>query len=270
MTKSRKHYTLNAKQLHTLKLIYKFRFISAPLLAKYKNLSSRGSMYTTLEILADQGYLAKRIDKNIAFQNKGARYYLAPEGLKVLRDTKTLSEKALHAMYKNKTVAEEFVVHHIATIKVYLKLRDSYPGLFYLFTRSELFDYDELPEPKPDIYLNSIASGKDSKEFILYIYSDKQLYVIKKDFDSILEHFDSGDWEGGDSADYPTVLMVCADSRVEDRVRQYIDTKLDNAGIDELRILTTTTKGLLNSNIENRAVWSDVTETEELLSLLKK
>lgn len=269
---SRRHNPLNAKQLHILQLIYKFRFMTAPLLAQYKNLKSRHSMYMTLELLAEQNYLAKRVDNNIAFQNKGARYFLTTEALKILRDNQALNKHALHAMYKNETVAEVFVDHHIETIRYYLVLRDIYPDKFHIFTRSELFDYTELPsEPRPDLYLNSITpKGRNAKEYILYIFTDKRPIVIKRMFDDIVEHFDSDEWdEEGEGTDYPTILMVCADSRVEDSLQQYIVTKLDNTGIDDLEVLTTTAKGLLNSNKTDRAVWSNVLEPEILIDLAR-
>ena len=226
-------------------------------------------MYMTLELLTQQEYLSKRVDRNIAFQNKGARYFLAPKAFKVLRETHSADEKSLHAMYNNKRVAESFVDHFIEIIRFYLVLRDSYPATFHLFTYSELFKYTELPaDPRPDLYLNSIAAqGDDSKQYILYSFTDKRLYAIKKDFDALVEHFDSGDWEEKNETDYPTVLIVCADSRAEESVRQYIVTKLDNTGIDDLEVLITSSKGLLNSNRANRAVWSDVLEPKELSTL---
>ena len=268
MTKSTIHNPLNSKQLHILKLVHKFRFITAPLLTQYKNLKSRQAMYATLELLAKQEYLSKRIDKSIAFQNKGASYFLAPKAFKVLRETHSADEKSLHAMYNNKRVAESFVDHFIEIIRFYLVLRDSYPGTFHLFTYSELFKYGELPaDPRPDLYLNCIAAKGDPKQYILYSFTDKRLFAIKKDFDALIEHFDSGDWEAESETDYPTVLLVCADSRAEESVRRYIAAKLDNTGIDDLEVLTTSSKGLLNSNRANRAIWSDVLEPEVLVSL---
>ncbi len=58
------HYPLNTKQLHILKLTYKFRFITAPLMARYLGLKSRHSMYEALERLVDRKYLGKRVDGN--------------------------------------------------------------------------------------------------------------------------------------------------------------------------------------------------------------
>jgi hypothetical protein len=270
MTKSIKYYPLNTKQLHILKLIHKFRFMTAPLLAQYKNLKSRHSMYMTLELLTQQEYLIKRIDRDVAFQSKGGRYYLARKSFKVLRDTQGYSKQSLHAMYKNNLVRESSVDIYIETIRFYLALRDSYPGTFHIFTRSELTDFSELPDPRPDLYLNSItASGDSSKEYLLYTFTDTQFFVFKKAFDAIIEHFDSDDWKEDveDETDYPAVLIVCADSRLEQRVQQHIAAKLDNTGIDDLEMLTTSSKGLLNSNKANRTIWSDVLEPEVLVSL---
>ena len=227
-------------------------------------------MYMTLELLTEQEYLVKKIDRGIAFQSKGGRYYLAPKAFKVLRDTQGYSKQSLHSMYKNNLIGESSVDIYIETTRFYLALRYSYPGTFHIFTRSELTGFSELPDPRPDLYLNSItASGDNSKEYLLYTFTATQFFVFKKTFDAIIEHFDEEDWkeEADDETDYPTVLIVCADSRLEERIRQHIVAKLDNTGIDDLKVLTTSSKGLLNSNKTSKAVWSDVLEPEVLVSL---
>ena len=264
MEKPSKHNTLNAKQLHLLKLAYKFRFITAPLMADYKGLKSRHAMYMTLERLAKQKYLGKRTDSNSNFQNKGIRYYLTPDGLKVLKDKYGFSNSAIFALYKNNIVSENFIEQYSDTLRVYLRLRASYPEVFHMFTKTELLDYDNFPEQLPNLYLNRIQSSElTTSEYMAYILPPTQLFILKKFLNMLLEHFDSGDWE----EDYPTIVLVCPDSGTEERVQKHIASTLDSAGIDDLLIYTTSLKALLNSDKQNLTIWSSVYEPGKLLSL---
>ena len=201
----------------------------------------------------------------MVFQSKGARYYLAPKGLKVLRKAELADEKSLHVMYKNKSLSEEFVDQHIDIIRLYLAISSSYPNKLHIFTNTELIPYSEFPaNTRPDLYIRSItAKANNLKEYMLYSFIGKRPYAIRKLFDAIVEHFDSGDWEEEAETAYPTLLIVCTDTRAEQSTRRYIATKLDNMGIDDLNVLTTTIRGLLNSNKANRAVWSSVLELEQ-------
>jgi len=241
-----RHYQLNSKQIHILKMTYKFRFITAPLLAQYKGWTNTRSSLRRLENLYVQGYLGKYLNKNELFQNKGTRYYLTPKALIYLRDNFRFNESILHAMYKNKSVGEAFIDHSIAIIRVYLSLRSSNPDVFKSFTANELGGYDFFPTPKPDLYLLRKKSSKaKTNEYLVYIFNDVQLFIIRKQFTKLLEHFDSGDWEAETGNPYPAILYILKDSSAEKRIRNYINTKLDWAGIDDLKVLTTNMKELL-------------------------
>ncbi|MFI5270980.1 MAG: hypothetical protein ACHQT9_02970 [Candidatus Saccharimonadales bacterium] len=268
MKQANRHNALNAKQVHILKLTYKFRFITAPLLAEYKGLSSRHSMYMTLERLASQDYLGKRVDANTDFQNKGARYFLTPDSFKELRDKHGLSERTKFAIYKNKSVSEDYIDGYITVLRVYLALRNAYPDTFHIFTSTELMDYDYMPEYHPDLYLNRIKASKTGvNEYILYNLTSTQFYVFKKQFDKLLEHFDSGEWEAAVETDYPAILLVVSDGKQEKKLQEYIAKVMDNSGIDDLSIYTTTIKALLQKDIPNTAIWSKAQEPGVLTQL---
>jgi hypothetical protein len=222
-------------------MTYKFRFITAPLLAQYKGLKSRAGVFRRLENLYDQCYLGKHQERNDHFQNKGSRYYLLPKALIYLRDYHQINDPALHAMYKNKSVDTAYIDHSIDILRVYLSLRSSYPKVFHIYTVNELSGYDYFPLPKPDLYLNRIKPSKSSpNDYLIYIYRDVQLFVIKKHFVKILEHFDSGEWEAATATNYPTIILACPNDRIENNLKTFITKVLDNAGIDDLPILTTT------------------------------
>lgn len=180
---------LNEKQIHLLKLVYKFRFVTSSLLAKYKGISISAVNYS-LEVLLSLGYLDRRFDKKFKLLGKGACYYLTAQGKNYLREHTEFSHNPLHAIYNNKTVGQIFIDHNIDVFRAFLSLRDSYPGAFHIFTKSELGDYDYFPKPVPDLYLNRIKIVDDRpNEYMLDIFADTQLFIIKKRIALYLEHF---------------------------------------------------------------------------------
>jgi len=258
---------LNDKQVHLLKMMYKFRFVSSSVLAGYKGVRV-SAINKSLNILVDHGYIARNYRKDYRILGKGASFYLKPKGLTYLRDNFKLNEKVLHAMYKNNSVGQAFIDHNLAVLSVYLALRNSYPDTFHIFTKTELADYNYFPVPLPDLYLNRIKPlSNNQNEFIVEVLTDSQFYVAKKRFACFLEHFDSGEWEAEVETSYPIILFVCPDSRIEKRLQNHIANVLDGAGIDDLGIYTTTNRALVGQKEANKAIWSSVYEPEKLISL---
>jgi hypothetical protein len=263
-----KDYNLNDKQIQLLKLTYKFRFMSAPLLAKFRE-TDRAVTGSALRTLVEKQYLGRHYDKSYKLQGKGASYFLAARGLRYLRGQPGLNEDVLRAMYKNRSLSRKFINHNLEVAEAYLALRNSYPEIFHMFTKSEQHTFDYFPDPRPDLYLNRIKPSESGhNEYMLDIFTEAPLFIIKKRAAAYMEHYDSGDWEGGSDADYPAVLMVVKDSSMEKQLQEHLASRLDSQGLDgELIIYTTTIKGLLS---QEPAIWSDVMEPQELLSLEKK
>lgn len=244
---------LNSKQVRVLKSLFKFRYASAELLAKQKNVSKR-SLNNTLTVLMDQGYVSRRYEKSYKLLGKPASYFLATKGLKLLRDEYGLSQKVLHNMYKNKSLSQSFIDHNQNIATVCLNLRAIYQDTFSIFTKSEIADLDYMPEQLPDLYLNRKEPSQDKpNEYLLDIFTDTQFFIIKKRIDAYIEHFDSGDWP---NSQYPTVLIACPDARTEEKLHKHIQITLDNNYIDDedLRFMTTSTKASLDGT--SKEIWT--------------
>ena len=248
-----------SNQDYILTLIFKFRFITTYTLAKYRNQSDHTVAYRSLEKLKDHGYLLKRYNNYDKIDRKSAIYSLSKIGIKYLRDAHKFNESALHAMYKNHQVTTEYTESYIELLELFNQLKRSYPLTFDIFSSVELIDQDYFPEPRPDLYLRRRDLKLNvSNEYFLYAVSDVQLFVIKKRLKSWLTHFDEEGWDG----DYPTILLVCGTQSIENRTRTYlVGLELE----DELRILTTTKKSLLESDTSE--IWMDYRTDQMLMSL---
>lgn len=248
---------LTQAQNELLKLLYKFRYSNSQLLSTHRNKSTT-AINKTLTILLNRKFIGRNYNQNYKLAGRGAEYYLTNVGIRYLRETYHLNEAVLHAMYKNKSIGQPFVQKCLLIYETYIKLQKQYGDKFTILTRAEVADSEGFPTPLPDLYFYS-----DTNDNLLDIFSDNLFYLIKKRIDQLIEHFEGGDWP---EKDYPTLLLVFSDSRVESKAQTYIEKKRDDNYIEDedLTILTTTQKALLTGS-EN-AIWTKGTD-KQLLSL---
>lgn len=269
MKTATRHNSLNTKQIRILKLLFKFRFISVPLLLEYTQAKSLASISKALKILQGQEYLARRYNNSYKLQGKAARYYLAKKALTYLRDEHGMDETVLHTMYKNKTVGELFMDHHLDIFKAFMCLSASYLRTFSIYTKYELGGLDYFPAPAPDLYLSRNDSLESAtNHFFLDVFTDTQFFVIKKRLEQYLEHYESGDWEADQKTGYPVILIACPDGRTEEKLQTHTSRLLDTSGIDDLIVCTTTTKALKVSS-GSSAIWTKTSESERTFDLSK-
>jgi DNA-binding MarR family transcriptional regulator len=234
---NKRYNKLNAKQLHILTLIYKFRFISIPLLTEYQKLKSQTTLLRNLKILEEQGYVGRRFDLSFKIDRKSAYYYLATKGISILKDDSRFDSGVLHSYYKNKTVSETFMQHSVDVLAIFNSIKHMYADSFDIFSKSELATFDNFPQNKPDLFLR----GKS--EYFITLAHDVQPFIIRKRLAEYIAHSEEDGW---DSGIYPILLFVFADSSNETRFLKYSKSALDSAGIDsdELHIGATTLQAL--------------------------
>ena len=251
MAKEKTHYNLNAKQLHILTLLYKFRYATIPLLTSYKNLKSN-SLQRTLDILLKKEYVGRKFEPVFKIDRKPAIYYLSSRGATYLKEDPRFDPNVLHSFYKNKSLSTGFMQHSIDTFTVYNALKKDYGDTYQIFTKQELGSFDDLPESKPDLYL------RGEQEYFVTLAHDTQPYLTRKRMGEYIDHSEEEGWNRGS---YPTLLFVFADSNNEARFLDFSKKALESAGIDigELTIATTTIKALTMPLRENK-VWTYVGE----------
>jgi DNA-binding MarR family transcriptional regulator len=260
MVNQRKEYVLNAQQIYVLRLLYKFRFITASFLAQYKGIS-RSACNQTMAILVKRELVDRHYSKNYKLLGKAARYYLTAKGIKYLKDNFSLNEAVLHAMYKNKSVTEHFIDHHIDTEQAFLHLKQNYPDQFYVHTRNEQARFDSFPSPRSDLWLKPTEAAQSSIQYFIELSHDVAPFLARKRLESLLQNYDE-DWQ---EEKYPTVCFVLADGRAEQNFQGYAKQVLDSSGMeDEVTIVTTSIKA---SQGANPAIWTDVLEPEKLIAL---
>lgn len=232
VAQTRKHLSLTKKQLHLLSLLYKFRFVTIPLLTTYKNLKSN-SLQRSFNLLLEENYIAKKYDASYKIDRKPAVYYLASKGINALKSDSRFHHAMLHAYYKNKSVSDAFIQHTVDTLEVFNRLVPRFDAEYELFTCQEVTHFDDFPETKPDIYL------RGEQEYFIMLAYDLPPFVIRKRLQEYVTHYDEGVWAG---EMYPTLIFILASDTAARRFLLHANDVLESAGIDshELRISATT------------------------------
>lgn len=244
--------TLYNSQLLVLQILYKFRFGTNDLIARYRDVHRFG-VNRTLLVLRDKGYIERKYDNKKKIQGESAVYHLSTKGIRYLKSRSELHPRILQAHYKNWLVSDEFIQRCLAVFKAYLILEAQYQGQYEVFTKSELAGFDHYPEQLPDLFL---AAKDGSKDFMLDLFLQEPFFVIKKRIKYYHDHRNE-DWAV--EQDYPSVLLVCPDARTEAKALQYTESNLD-----DFDFLITTVKAFMS---ESKAVWTNPVEPENLNGL---
>lgn len=262
---------LNSEQLDILRLLYRFRFGSSELIAKYVGKTNVKLVQKKLKVLEDQGFVGKHYDKSYRLQGKPAAYYLLPKGARLLKarlpEEKTITDQGIKALYRNKTASAEFIAHCHSIFKIALHCKVLYGDKLKLFTGIQLATQAYFPAWHPDIYA-ALQRGTDqanNKRFFLDILDGtKPFFVSVRKVRNYLKFSEEGDWP--ENRDFPTILTICDTQKNEKKLRRQIRRALEES-YEEPTFATTTMETFLAATTSKAKVWSDVTEPEDLVNL---
>ena len=177
MDTMKRHNKLSEKQINILIVIYRFRFITIPLLAKY-NLVSNQSIAGSLKVLEEMGLIEKRYISSYRIQGKAARYFLSPKAIKLFKDNEDINQHSLNLFYKTKLLSEDAVDSHIQTLQTYIDYKAKLTNNYTLKTKYELYKHEDQPDPPSDIYARS--NIKQQSDIFIEIHNNSQTFVIQK------------------------------------------------------------------------------------------
>lgn len=220
----KKERKLNKGQSAVLTLLYRYRFTTSELLAKFENQKHLQVTRSRLATLEKQGYIGKRYDGSYKLAGKFASYYLLPKGLRYLKSIEVVDPQVSKMIYNDSKASDKFVDFCLSVSRTAQALSSFYDGEAKVFTRTELLDYDYFPQPQPDLYLS--IKRKTLRHYFVDIYDDATpAFVAVKKIKRYAEHHDSGEWESTDSA-YPEVIIACTSDKAEQRLRKKLSVTI--------------------------------------------
>ena len=258
---------LNSKQLHLLKIIYKFRYVSAKLISKYLGLTV-STINSNLSILVDQGYVSRFYNTSYKLNGKGASYYLTVKSINLLKNDEVFNLRSLKLMYKNKSLSQMTIDHHLLIFECYLKLRTKFKDGYRIFGKYELYGDETYPNPPADLYIQKIQSAQNTcSDYLIDIFEDTPPFVIEKRLKAIMDHLESEQYQKTTNRLYPSILIICADERIEKRLMKPIEYVHDSTANYKQPILTTTQKRFNDSKSADDIVWTDALEPEKVITI---
>jgi hypothetical protein len=236
---------LNTSQQSILEALYKFRFGTVKLLAKYTNDTTVRYTQERLRILHEQGFIGRRYDKSYHLLNKPSTYYLLPNGIERLAQNPELFKASVLRNIRNDTKASQrFIDHCLNIFNVWAELQDTYEDTFSFKTRSDTRELAHFPVPQPDGYvLFKSKSGKLPKHYILECFdTTKPQTVMRQRLVELVEHASSGAWPKPSL--YPDLLIVCPDWLIP-RAKTWAEHAIAEGWVHDLEILVTTKAHLM-------------------------
>ena len=161
---------LSGQQQRILKLLFKFRFVSAGLLAMVMGIRREG-VYQVLEQLVAKKLVTKVYEAKYRIDRKPAYYYLNKTGVTAVRKLMDAKESVVHALYKNDEMTDDFVSHSMTLMQCYVSIMKYLPDGSDIFSKTEINRFKQFPKNRPDLYIRT----PDGKEAIVVIVDDKPL-----------------------------------------------------------------------------------------------
>lgn len=255
---------LNPDQLTILELLYRFRFGTSTLFNQTLKPTHRQSLNSRLDILTDQKYIEKNYHKSYKLLGKPASYYLLPNGLAVLRQREDTSPNVLKNMYKDANASEAFVNHWLTIFAISNQLEARYGDRMELFTKSELADYTNFPQPLPDAFISLKSSNQPrarTKHYFLEVFEDnKPFFAVARRINQYAEYAESGEWDNTGKK-FPALLVICESTTLQKRLLKRF------RGLDDFKLCLTTKSGFFASTDEDDAIWQNVAEPDAILKL---
>jgi len=225
MDGDRKGQKLTGQQQRVLKLLFKFRFVSAGLLSDVMGIR-RVSVYEVLEQLVSKELVTKVYEPKFRIDRKPAYYYLNKSGVTAVRKLMDVKESVVHALYKNDEMTDDFVAHSMKLIQCYTVIARYLPKDSAIFSKTEINRFKQFPKNRPDLYIRT----PDGREAIVVIADDKPQYIVRKRLDEIITHSEDESWEGDN---YPHICFVLKDNAAKYSFLFTTNEKLESMGMDE-------------------------------------
>lgn len=225
MSGNDKGQKLTGQQQRVLKLLFKFRFVSAGLLADVMGIR-RVSVYEVLEQLVSKQLVTKVYEPKFRIDRKPAYYYLNKNGVTAVRKLMDVKESVVHALYKNDEMTDDFVSHSMKLIQCYTAIVKHLPKDSAIFSKTEINRFRQFPKNRPDLYIRT----PEGKEAIVVIADDKPPYIVRKRLDEIITHSEDESWEGDN---YPHICFVLKDNAAKYSFLFTTNKKLESMGMDE-------------------------------------
>jgi len=270
--------TITAKQREILKLLYRHRFLERNHIQRYFGHIDRRRSARWLKDLKEKQLVGWIYDQADPYdRSKPALFFLAPDGIRLLRGLGGLAEQELRKRYKDATRQPDFIDQCLllADCCVHLETKNktnagrlhygyalkadySDPGSeFYHFNTSELIH--------PDLVFTKQVGPEDApaaQAYIMQLLSPNTTrYMVKKQLRAYIGYLQSSEWEGlPGGGNLPVILIACPTVAGLIYAKRFVQRQLAEAYDDDIPgdgAIRFTTLEKLRSNGLTAVIWED-------------
>lgn len=226
-------HKLNKNQEDLLKLCFKFRLLTAPLVARHRN-KHRFTVKESLHTLTLYGLLGCKFPKEYRLANRPAEYYLTTKGARYLRVVLNQNPGALRRTQYDKRASPEFIDKCLDIYDSYIHLQRLYPEVPIL-TGSEMYSHDFFPAPHPQLFIQG------EQQVFVDIFYEKYSRPIRQRIKQLISHQDSGKWPDDT---YPSSMLIVPNDRLKQKTTDFVE----RLGLDtEFKVYTK--QEFINTNL---------------------
>lgn len=249
---------LTNQQQRLLKLVYKFRFITAPLLAKLLTIR-HDTTYDSLRTLHKLELLERVYKESWRIDRRPAYYYLSKKGVTTVKKLLELNDNAVNSLYNDSKASPDFIQECLNNLVCYIAIKKHLPTDSVIRTKTEINRFKVFPKQRPELYVKTPGGN----EAFIIIVPDKLPYFVNKRRDEYIEHSEEEGWRGT----YPIMAYVFKDSRSKLGFLYKAQKKLEELGYDEneISIIATDIKQLVNGDNPG---WSNAFNPTKYVDLL--
>jgi len=237
-----KLHKITTKQQEIILLLLKFRFLNRTQIQKLLRHKNHQLINSWLKDLTNKEYIKRRYNRSFPDNLKPAIYYLANNGIGYLKDPYGYDPAVLKYLYNEKLRTETFIDCCLLLADIYLDLKSKETDKLKL-DMNLACDYDKLQEGdllknhNPASYLIQKKSSQ-RKYYFIEILADLPTQWLRQRIKRYLKLYEESEWEYITKRDFPSILIICPNYRVQDYVRKYIK-----------RLLTTLDEPTLNIHL---------------------
>ncbi len=248
---------LTKQQQRLLTLVYKFRFITAPLLAKLLSIR-KDTAYESLQSLHKLKLLDRVYEQSWRIDRKPAYYYLTKKGVTTVKKLLELKDGGVNSLYHDAKASPEFIKDCFNNLACYIAIKNDLPSETSIRTKTEINRFKIFPKTRPDLYIKTA----DGQEAFIVIAPDKLPYFVNKRRDEYLEHSEDEGW----NEKYPVIVFVLKDTRAKLGFLYKAHEKLEDMGFEQsdISIVATDIKQLLS---DGKPGWSSAYNPTKYIEL---
>ena len=221
---------ITKKQLEILKLLYKFRFLNRVHIQTLLKHKGPRRIKAWCKDLTNKKCTGRHYSKKLKENTNPAIYYLGTKSIKILDNG--ANKQILKRVYKESKLSKKMVNHCLTLADIYFQLTSKFKIVDF-YTKTDLLDFEYLPENKPDAYV--AIKDKTTKRYFLEIIDPKTpRFVIRSVVKKYVDYYQDNIWQDTAKLPFPKIFLICLDQKSKNYLKKFIRQILEEEAENDI------------------------------------